>query len=244
MEPSDYEKLKKSGTFYCKPGFTLLELLLAITILASIIGILYATFWGSMNNTERVRETSRIYHSGRLILGQLISDLESTYYDKSLNNKRGDSEKVDVFKGEQVTGDRENERTDKLSFLTTSGSILDSGKGESLLLRVSYFLEPNKDSGGYSLVRRAVPYVVGKELSEKDEERISEYDFVLSRNIKSFQLEYMDLEGDKNESWDSSGISTRGIPSEVAISITLDNPVGEPVTLSTRVFIPVSLLGK
>ncbi|HDM78886.1 MAG TPA: type II secretion system protein [Deltaproteobacteria bacterium] len=225
-------------------GFTLIELLLAITILAFIIGILYATFWGSMDNTEKIRKTSQVYQTGRLILAQLISDLESTYYGKSGANREGSGESGSAFKGEQVAGDRENERLDKLSFLTTSSSILDAENRNSLVWKVSYFLEADKDSKNYLLIRRAIPYVKDSDLLEESEkDKITSYDLVMSRYVKSFQLEYIDLEGDKTDNWEADRTTTtQAVPSEVNISVTLDNPVGEPITLSTRVFIPVSVI--
>ncbi len=236
-----------SSGFFCNPhdGFTLIELLLAITILAFIIGTLYTTFWGTMNNTERIRKTSRIYQTGRLILTQLISDLESTYYNRSLTRKEGSQDRVPVFKGEEVTGDKENERLDRLSFLTTSPRILDVDSQKSLVWQVSYSLEENKDTGGYRLIRRAVPYPentgVSVQAEDTGEEKLTDYDFVLSNAVKSFRLEYINMEGDKSDSWDSErGSSEEVVPAEVNISVTLDNPDGEPITLSTRVFVPVS----
>ncbi len=220
-------------------GFTLLELLLAITILAFIIGTLYGTFWGTTSNTRRIRETVKIYHVGRLLLSQLLSDLESTYFDKSLKGRGGEESKA-AFKGEEITGDRGRERVDRLSFFTASQSILDAEKDRSLIWYVSYYLEQNEDTGDYSLIRRAVPMVESTDLLEKDQkEGLSAYDFVLSRHVKSFRIEYINPDGEKSESWDSNAGSAP-IPSAVRISVTLNNPEGEPVTLGTEVFIPVS----
>ncbi len=223
-------------------GFTLLELLLAITILAFIIGTLYATFWGSTNNTERIRKTIKVYQTGRLILIQLVSDLESAYYDKYAKNGEGDEKRV-AFRGEEITGDRENERLDKLSFLTTSSNILDAEKQESMVWFVSYFLQQNSESGDYSLIRRAVPYLVNSDLVDKNNKKeLTAYDLILSRHVKSFQIEYINLDGDKSDDWDPTAVSGQAIPAEVRISMVLNNPEGEAVTLGTSVFIPVAVL--
>ena len=60
-------------------GFTLLEVLIAISIMATILVILFGTYSAAVDRAARSRELSQIYHEARVLLQLLANDLRSSY---------------------------------------------------------------------------------------------------------------------------------------------------------------------
>ncbi len=64
-----------------KRGFTLIEVLLALTITAVIISFIYSSFWVSIKSYNTLREKEGLYRSARVIMDKISSQLQSAYLD-------------------------------------------------------------------------------------------------------------------------------------------------------------------
>ena len=60
-------------------GFTLVEVLVAVAILASISALIYGAFAGLKRSKEGIERVADRYREGRLALDQLSRDLQSAY---------------------------------------------------------------------------------------------------------------------------------------------------------------------
>lgn len=85
-----------------KRGFSLIELLLALSIFAVVVVCVYGTFWAGMNLSNRSNEEQKVYHQMRLALELMSVDLENAVpYDftNSYPDKRAfeGSEQAIVF---------------------------------------------------------------------------------------------------------------------------------------------------
>ena len=65
-------------------GFTLLEVLIAISIMATILVILFGAYSAAVDRATRSREVAQIYHEARVLLQLIANDLRSTYIKESV----------------------------------------------------------------------------------------------------------------------------------------------------------------
>lgn len=113
-----------------KKGFTLLELLIGLAILAIILSFIYAALTQGYESFYFARETSAIFTKGRVALQLMAQEVEQAYFlPKSAST---------FFKG----GER-------LSFTTFSGRPLPEV--------VEYYLSPGTSPPGKGLLRQAIP---------------------------------------------------------------------------------------
>jgi general secretion pathway protein J len=70
------------GTIPSQCGFTLLELLVALGIMALVLSILYQTFGATIQATEAVEEQSDIYQMAHLGFSIMTEELQSTFWSK------------------------------------------------------------------------------------------------------------------------------------------------------------------
>jgi prepilin-type N-terminal cleavage/methylation domain-containing protein len=68
-----------------RKGFTLLEILVAVTILAIMIGGIASFWWVSIKTTKRTREIAQKYMSARVLLDTLARELRSAFELDYLN---------------------------------------------------------------------------------------------------------------------------------------------------------------
>lgn len=62
-----------------EPGFTLLEILVAITIFGMVIGLAYSSYNASFHIIDRAESQAATYSKARIALERILGDLESTY---------------------------------------------------------------------------------------------------------------------------------------------------------------------
>ena len=67
-------------------GFTLVEILIAIIIFATIISILYSSYTGTLRNIKETQYQADIYHMARVAIERMVEDLESVYISQFVEN--------------------------------------------------------------------------------------------------------------------------------------------------------------
>ncbi len=129
-------------------GFTLLEIMVALTILATIMTIIY----GSFNQSFRVREhTAKVYDRYRDVrqaMFRMAREISSAYI--STHHNRQDPTTATCFEGE----------SDELTFSSMAHLRLVRDADESDQMQVGYFLKSGEASDGRrvtNLMRRMDP---------------------------------------------------------------------------------------
>ena len=228
--------MKKSGTIHSS-GFTLLEILVAMSIITIVLSTLFVTFKDTLENMNYVESQSDIYQMAHIALDRMQEDLECSIIlaKKDETSEEGTDESlIDVFSGKnEEINDRD---ADTVSFLSTMHLSLNDGNAYSGLARITFYIEEIEDEEGLVLYRSDTP-----EREQAPEEKTG--GVILCKNIHSFDLSYYDSDGDKFESWDSSeGEVKNRLPARVSIRlafIDISNPE-TPYQFETGVALPLA----
>jgi general secretion pathway protein J len=194
-------------------GFTLIEMLIAVGVLAWVSMLIYGAFAGMKSSKEGVERIDDRNHEGREALRRISRELSSAYV--SLHRQVDPMLLVvkTAFVGTRGTP------ADRLDFNSFSHRRYDRNAHESDQAELSYFGSPDtKNAGVFDLVRRENP-----KLDTKPEKggRID----VLATDIDLFKLKYLDpMTGMWAETWDSTDVATRNhqLPVYVHVKLVLN----------------------
>lgn len=197
-------------------GFTLLELLIAISIFGMVIGIAYSSYNASFSIINTTEKSAKTYAKARTAMERIMGDLESLYIGNDL-----------LFQGssENISG----HRADTLLFTSTSFIQLHPEEMPSGHLLIHYTVEEDPD--GVSLLLYRSQYS-----PQADEETIKDSRLLLCDNLLEVALTYLDKDGDERENWgeDEDDKDTSALPSLIRISLRFnDSKNDEPGTLFT-----------
>lgn len=193
-------------------GLTLVEMLVAMTILAFISVLVFASVDGMRRSRANVDRVIGRYREARLAMNRISRELQSAYL--SAHAPIDESLRVvqTIFKGEPGSP------ASRIDFNSFSNRRLLANSRESDQVEISYFgsEDPNQN-GVIDLARRVAPPDEDPETGGKVE--------VLATDIDLFELTYLDpLTGRWLEEWDSSSImSKKGtIPLQVKVVLVLN----------------------
>ena len=218
-------------------GFTLVEVLVAVSVLAMISLLLYGAFAGMRRSKEGVQRVTDRHHEGRQAMRRIARELSSAYISKHVPLDESLVATQTAFIGSRGTP------ADRLDFASFSHRRLDRDSHESDQVEISYFGSRDpKDRDKIDLVRRASPRI------DVEPERGGRVE-VLATDIDLFDLEYLDpLTGRWQETWDTTqaiGQADR-MPLQVRVVLVLNGgrraKAGrgrDVIRLTTKVAIPI-----
>ena len=174
-----------------KQGFTLLEILIAITIFAIVIGLAYSSYNATFHIINSAESQTETYSKARITMERIRGDLESFY----------PGEKI-LFKGTQES--LGNHRADTLQFLSTAHIQLhpDSVQYGPLLIRYQVQEDPDSDS---LLLFRSTQSATA-EMENEDEEKDA---LLLCDNLLEVAFDYQNEDGEDVEGWGEGGRGRR-----------------------------------
>ncbi len=216
------------------PGFTLLEILIALFIVAIVVSIIFGAYSSTFRVIEVAQTQADVYQMARIAMQRIQEDLECS--------KLSPVEGIGLdFVGKNGTLDDRD--ADSLSFLSSKHLALDFGDNYKGTARISfYLLEGQGDDGdeagdnGFSLFRSDSP-------SSEDPPADDTGGDILCDHLYSVNFLYYDADGREYEEWDSSdGIFKDTLPSMVRIELAFfdeSNP-DEPLKFLTNVAVPMA----
>ena len=196
-------------------GFTLIEVLLAIGITATVMLTVGTTFHIMLNARDVVDDLAESSEAGPRILKLIERDLRGLWTYNVRNNA--------VFRG--VQADVNGRDADRMSFLTTTDSVgtvqdLESNAHRTTLCEVGYLFKPNpRFREVFELWRREDPMVDDDLTTQGDQ---GTFQLVYDR-IKSFRVRYFDTLGWEAEElfeWDSA--KEDRLPKRIMIEFTIE----------------------
>ncbi len=194
-------------------GLTLVELLVAMAILAMISILIYSAIDGMRRSREGVQRISDRYREGRIAMQRMARDLQSAYISE--HSPFGEAEQVvkTSFIGDPGSP------ADRIDFNSFANRRLDRNARESDQAEVSYFGSPDPDRDGVIDLARRVSTRLDEEPTEGG--RVE----VLATDIDLFDVEYLDpLSGMWREEWDSTSVVGEAgrLPLQVRLVLVLN----------------------
>ncbi len=192
------QKILDIVSFSYSRAFTLIEIMVAITILSILLSMIQVVLISTINARDFVQAQTSMDRMGERLLSLISQDIHSAFI----------YELEDVsFLGKSL---REGDRID---MITSTDTLLDSEDKKSDLSEVSYYLKTNPDElGSYKLMRREDFFIDDRPLD-------GGYSIKLYDRVAVFQLRYLDKKGTLKKSWNSK--EDGGLPKAVTITIGL-----------------------
>ncbi len=193
-------------------GFTLVEVLLAVAITATVMLTIATAFHVMLNARDIVDDLADSTEAGPRILNLIERDLQGIWTHNVHNNA--------VFRGRDM--DVQGRDADRLDFLTTTDAVgvvfdLQNLPRKPTVCEVGYWFKPNKDYRDvFEMWRREDPMV--------DDELITQGSFQLVHDrVKSFKVTYyrtLGYEAKEEYEWDSA--VEDALPKRMKIEFTIE----------------------
>ena len=218
-------------------GFTLVEVLVALTIFSGLMLTLFSSFDAFSASTQMIRhyeERNRDIGPG---LDTMISDLEQIFVlqpPQFLKQDVDESDDQKPFRFLAETDHTGGESFPRLVFASLSPAQFHRPVHiQSGITRLTYYVHAGEDR--LDLHRSDMPVI----LYDEDKAPPPCADPVLFKDIKEFELMFFDREGNEYEAWDSRDEKyAHAFPAQVGITVTLGKS-GKGRKISTLVSLPV-----
>ncbi len=208
-------------------GMTLLEILVAITIMAMVAILIYGAFDGVSRSKIGLGRLNARFHQGRALMRRLAREMSSAYISMHVPYNQA------LMASRTMFMSKEGSPADRLDMTTFSHLRVSANAKESDQNELSYFSCPD-------------PEVTGKIDLCRREQAVIDIDpnkggavYVIAEDIDLFDLKYLDpLSGMWVDSWDSTqaiGQPNR-LPLQARITLVLKGgPGGKTTTFEEKV---------
>jgi len=211
-------------------GFTLMELLVAIAILAVVVTTILASFNSVFSTTEVLDESADIYEMAKNCMKRLTSDLESIHITQRPLYKPPEFDQPPDPYRIVTTADSDGTGIAKLRFASRAHISLENSPRKGIA-EIIYYVQPGNEED--LVLKRAdnlYPY-------PDFEERSS--DPVLCKYVKSLAFKFYNPDGTESDAWDSdSDEFGHATPKAIAIKLELANKASSH-TFETMVYLPM-----
>ncbi len=204
-----------------KQGFTLLEMLVAISIFATVISLAYSSYNATFHIINIAQDQTNTYSKARIAMERIVEDLESFYPGNEI-----------LFKG--TTETFESYRADTLQFLSTAHVRLQSDSTSPGAVVISYKIEKDPNSETLLLYRNELSAI---DTNENDGEETS--GLLLCDNLLEVAFDYQNKDGETFENWGDDE-DEEDAPDLVTISLRFNNVEneGEGTLFQTGIRLP------
>jgi general secretion pathway protein J len=194
-------------------GFTLIEVMIAIAILAMITVLLYSAFSSLKTSKDGIARIAGRYQEGRGALHRITSELQSAYLSAHVPIDLELQTVATAFIGKRGSP------ADRVDFNSFANRRFERDAHKSDQAEIGYFgMEDPEEGGRYDLVRR----VSDRPDMQPDKGGRVE---VLATDIDLFDLAYLDpMTGNWVEEWDSTQALDQGnrLPLQVRVKLVLN----------------------
>ncbi|MFP4446833.1 MAG: prepilin-type N-terminal cleavage/methylation domain-containing protein [Desulfosudaceae bacterium] len=184
-------------------GFTLLEILVAMTLFAVVVTILFGSFSFLFSRSSFVREGITIYEQARTCLDRLACDLRSIYVSLPPAYEPPDfDDDPDPYRlvAASSFGEERSLRFVSFAHLPLGGGL------PALAGNMVYYLQKTEDRG-LVLRRRDTVRMAGPDEDPFDIRDIEGHDPVVCEQVRSLTFRFFDDQGNSHDYWDSESES-------------------------------------
>jgi general secretion pathway protein J len=212
-------------------GFTLMEVLVAITILAVVVTTILASFNSVFSTTEVLDESADIYEMAKNCMKRLTSDLESIcIVQRPLYKPPEFDQPPDPYRIVTTAGDSGGTGIAQLRFASRAHISLENSPAKGIA-EIVYYVQAGND--GDLVLKRADNLYPYPDFEERNS------DPVLCKYVKSLAFKFYNQDGIESDVWDSDsdefGYAT---PKAIAVRLELANKASSH-TFETMVCLPM-----
>ncbi len=204
-------------------GFTLIEIMLALALMAFVTSLLWGTFAQTAKVKKRLEQEQDRTHTVRVALMRMSREIEMAF----LSN----SEAVGVQERRTMFSGTSHNDFDELRFSWFGHQRLHADAPEGDTSLVSYFTMPDPDDATITnLMRRET-----RRLESKDPKLIPGETYILCPDILRLKFAYYDYKQKEwREEWDTTKADGQQyLPTQVRISLTVLDERGIPITFTS-----------
>ena len=210
-----------------KRGFTLIEVLISITILTVIMIVVYQAFTASTDGIRRAEAVDELNSMARVVFGRLMDDISGAYL----------SGKDLIFIGE--TRRNKGLPQDSLNLTSLTNELIVRDAKETEVHETGYYLKENIDINkrGTAMEKAAVAlYRRDKKVIGNEPPLEGGTDYLLADEIAGLRFSYFD--GAKwKDTWDSR--ITKALPKAVEVEIILFDADKKERAFKTIIDVPM-----
>ena len=210
-------------------GFTLIEVLVAVSILAIVVGLTWGSFQQTFKAKATIEGNAVRYHSVRLALERLTRELTMAYL--SQNEDPTQQDRRTFFIGKRK-GD-----VDEIRFSMMGHQRLYADADEGDTSQVSYYGARDRDTGKLNLMRRET-----RRLGIVKIEQAPGRADMLCDDVVRLQLDFYDARDKQwREEWSTASADGQAdrLPSRVKITLTVHDERNNEVPFTTSVRLPM-----
>jgi general secretion pathway protein J len=204
-------------------GFTLLEVMLAITIM----GFISALLWGSFSRTAQIKQRTEAgqdrLHAARVAMMRMTREIEMAFMSNSSNI--GFQERRTMFIGSSHADH------DELRFSWFGHQRLRADSAESDTAVVMYYVEPDpNDRSAMNLMRRET-----RRLEQKDPKTIPGEAYILCSGVSRVKFQFYDYKKKEwKEEWNTMGADgLTYLPTHVRVTLGLYDERGQEMSFTS-----------
>lgn len=201
-------------------GLTLIELIIAITVLALISTITYSAISGATDMGEEAKARRELRAMGRNAVGIMSRELSQAFISQN---------QTEYYRTQFKGTDRDP--IDEVYFVARAHEKRYANVKEGDTAEFGYWSEEDRRGGSYrTVVHRESPII------DEDPERGGTV-LALSHDVRSLNLRYYDERKEEwVDEWDSEGTDTQNrVPHAVEINLELEDDRGRTSSYFTRV---------
>jgi len=203
-------------------GFTLIEIMLALALLAFLTSLLWGTFAQTAKVKKRIEQAQDRTHTVRVALMRMSREIEMAFVNAETS---GTQERRTMFSGSS------HNDFDELRF-SWFGHLrfrADQAEGDTAL--VTYFGQPDPDDSLLTNIMRSET----RRLESKDPKLIPGETYILCPAVSRLKFAYYDYkQKDWREEWDTTKADGQTyMPTQVRISLTVLDERGMPITFTS-----------
>jgi type II secretion system protein J len=206
-------------------GFTLIEMMLAIGVLALILAMIASSFSAVSHSKVHAEGRLMVDREGRALLWQMTREITN-----AVQTPYASSNVALIGTGHMGNG----KAIDTIMLSTFSGGHRRAITGMTPESFVTYNLTPNPQQPGWYVLNRS-------QQSGLMTSSASTQSTVLANNVLSMHIRYFDG-GKWGESWDTASLPRgRQLPVAVAIQIEMAAPGEHVMDFATEVIVPMAI---
>jgi general secretion pathway protein J len=199
-------------------AFSLLEILIAVSLLAIIGALLMQSLSSSMDAKDAIETTSNRYHLVRSAMSRMVDELSMSYLSAHKPTSGVEIRAITGFKGER-------DRIDCTAFGYVA-RVEDERKSDQRQL--SFFLDNDERTQTRSLRRR-------EQANIDDDFEEGGRELTLLPNVRSLEFQYWDSQKDAwTDKWDAQGSEANRLPARIRIEMVVVMDNGEEQTFTTQ----------